>query len=255
MKKKWLLICSLLLGVCFAISPPKVAAAVADRPVGTTVLDETGSLSQETIDSIDQENRSWQSTQEQLQVAVYVTEQLDGSLEEEANETFRKWQVGFSGTNNGVLLFIAMEDRKFRIETSDNAATVLTDVESNRILEDSRTFFRKGNYDAGVEFIVTAIGDRFYGTDRAQKQLNDYEEDSDDNYGLGIFIFILLLVFVTIRNVIGRGGGRGGDGGSGTDLLWWFLLSSGDSSDSSSYSDHDSWSGGGGGGGGASSDW
>ncbi|WP_394405235.1 TPM domain-containing protein [Streptococcus sp. 20-1249] len=255
--KKWIWFCSLLLGTCFLFADLRVSASVPERPIGTTVLDETGILSQETIDTIDQENRSWEETDQQLQIGVYITDHLTESLESQANATFRKWQVGFSGTNNGVLLFMALEDRKFRLETSDNAATILTDVEAKSILEAARTFFREEDYDGGIGFIVDAIGDEFYGTDRAQTRLQEFEEENDDIAGTILF-FIIMGVAIVIY-FIGKGGGRGG--GSGSDLLWWLLLSSSNSSHSSYDSDHDSWSGGGdwsgggGGGGGASSGW
>ncbi|MBF0778936.1 TPM domain-containing protein [Streptococcus cuniculi] len=243
------------------VSAP-VSAQVPDRPRDSTVLDETNSLSQDTIQAINSENRSWKSTSEQLQVGVYLTTQLSDDIESLANEVFRKWQVGFAGTNNGVLVIIALEDRKFRIETSDNAATVLTDVESRRILEDARSFFREGDYDGGVRYIVDAIGDRFYGTDRAQVRMEEFEEEHGNDEP--IYFLLPPLIVVIVMVILSKGGGRGGRGGrgGGRDALLWLLLNSSTSSNNThSHSSGSSgfggggWSGGGGGGGGASSGW
>lgn len=235
----------------------EVSAYAPSRPLDSTVLDQADVLSQETIAQIDAENRAWSHTKEQVQVAVLILDSLDGQdLESLANETFRAWQVGFTGTDNGVLLLIAMEERIFRLETSDQAATVLTDVEAKRILDSSRDFFRQGQVDQGVLYIVTAIGDRFYGTNRAQAPLAEEEEAASDS-GFAELLLFVFIAFVIIASRSGRG--RGGRGGGG-DLLWMLLASSNSSGSSRSSRSSGSfggggWSGGGGGGGGASSGW
>lgn len=239
-----------------------VFAQVPERPYDSTVVDDSYYLSPSTIEQIDLENKTWSQTKEQLQIGVLVLDSLYGQdLESLANETFRKWQIGYAGTNNGVLLLIAIEDRAFRLETSDNAATVLTDIEARQILDNSREFFRAEDYDNGVLYIVDAIGDRFYGTDRSDQRLEEfYQESGSDSGYIEILIFVvIIIVFIMMSK---SGGGRGGPGGGG-DLLWWLLTSSGGSHSSSrgSSSSHSGsfggggWSGGGGGGGGASSGW
>lgn len=255
MKKamRWL-IGMLLVSLILLLSIPSVFAQVPNRPQESTVLDETNSLSQETIQAIDDENKVWKTREEQLQVGVYMTNQLSGDIESLANEVFRNWQIGFAGTDNGVLVVIALEDRKFRIETSDKAATVLTDVASRRILEDARSFFQQGDYDGGVRYIVDAIGDSFYGTNQARTDKLEERYDTDEEAYFAIpAIFILIIMFIIMKS-----GGRGGRGGGGGNSLLWMLLNS--SSGSSSHSGSSGfggggWSGGGGGGGGASSGW
>ncbi|MBF0786488.1 MULTISPECIES: YgcG family protein [unclassified Streptococcus] len=263
MKKavRWLIGLLLLLPLMLLLPISSVYAQVPNRPRESTVLDETNSLSPETIQAIDRENRAWKATNEQLQVGVYMTTQLTGDIESLANEVFRKWQVGFAGSNNGVLVVIALEDRKFRIETSDRAATVLTDVTSRRILESARHFFRKDDYNGGVRYIVDAIGDAFYGTDRAQARMDELEEEQDEDNPAYFLLPVFIVVVVMI--LISKGGGRGGRGGRGgdRDILLWLLLNSFGNSNNHSHSSDSSgfggggWSGGGGGGGGASSGW
>lgn len=233
-----------------------VQAQAPERPNGSTVLDDTGYLSYETIAQIDAENKTWEDTKEQLQVGVYIVDSLETDIETVANETFRKWQVGFSGTNNGILLLIAVDAREFRIETSDNAATVLTDVEAKQILDQSREFFRAENYDEGVLYIVDAIGDTFYGTNRSQVRLDDFEKEAEGGFESIFHIILLIVIIIWIAGNRGSGRGRGGGPGS---LLWMLASSSSSSHHSSdsfgSSSGSGGWSGGGGGGGGASSGW
>ncbi|MGQ7453671.1 TPM domain-containing protein [Streptococcus suis] len=258
--KKIIIGCFAILTVCSLFVPTLARAnQIPDRPTGTTVVDETQLLSSETIAEIDQLNRSWASTEQALQVGVYVTESLSSDIESLANETFRHWQVGFAGTDNGVLLVISIADREFRIETSDNAATVLTDVEAKDILESAREFFRQEDYDGGVTYIVQSIGDRFYGTSLGQEQLAAMEERASAESDSFVLFLILILIFIIFGIIDKASRGRGGGPGN---LLWMLVDDhhhyhnnhSSHSSSSSSFGGG-GWSGGGGGGGGASSGW
>ncbi len=267
MRKKSFVYIAVLASLFLFFAPQKVRAEAPERPVNSTVLDEFSYLSEQTISEIDEKNRIWENTAEQLQVGVCIVEYLpeDSDLESIANETFRKWQVGFSGTNNGVLLYIAIEDRKFRIETSDNASIRITDAEAKRILESARPFFRAEEYSAGVLYLVNAIGDAFYGTDQAAAILKNADLPKEK---IGFSQFLLMIVrlftsesgerlifyFFLICFIMWNRGGDSGDhwsGGSrGSSGGGW--SSGGGSSGGSSGG---GWSGGGGGGGGASSGW
>lgn len=247
----------IILIISFSFAPKLVSAdLIPEKPIDTTVVDETKLLSTETIATIDQLNRSWAATEQRLQVGVYMKEQLSSDIESLANETFRRWQIGFSGTNNGVLLVIAIADRAFRIETSDNAATVLPDIVAKKILDNAREFFRQKDYNGGVSYIVQSIGDRFYGTSDAKNQLAALEKhNSSEGDGFSIF---LVVIFVAIILLVIDKSGRGG---GGTGSLLWMLVNdhqhyrNNHSSSSSSSDFGGGWSGGGGGGGGASSGW
>lgn len=152
---------------------------------------------------------------------------------------------------------VAIADRAFRIETSDNAATVITDVEAKDILENAREFFRQEDYSGGISYIVNSIGDRFYGTSIGKNQLAAVEEgtsEKDDGFWLFLIVILIAILFGIIDKSSRGGGGPG-------NLLWMLVddhhhYHNHHSSNSSSSSfGGGSWSGGGGGGGGASSGW
>lgn len=84
-------------------------------------------------------------------------------MESVSLEVARKWQIGYSDTNNGVLLAIAVDERKFRIETSNNASnSFLSDWEASRILDDSEvvSLMREGNYTDAVLRIIGKIDEQ-----------------------------------------------------------------------------------------------
>lgn len=234
----------LVLFVCVVIdgiwnNPSKIP----EKPAHSTVFERVDYLSKPTIKYIDDLNERWANTEQRLQVGVYVTNSLgEENLEEFSNAIFRKWKPGYAGTDNGVMLVIAIADRKFRLETSNNVATKITDVEAKRILESARPYFRSGSYDKGTRDIVSEVGKSFYGDDAVTNDLVVVEEpegmswyESLEHGPLRWLLTIVVLIFLMMDWF---GGGRSSSGGG-----------------SSSGGSDSGWSGGGGGGGGASSGW
>ncbi|TGM06149.1 TPM domain-containing protein [Leptospira jelokensis] len=71
------------------------------------------------------------------QVVVYVTERLqEDTIEKEASAVFEFWQLGNKDKDNGVLLLLAPNDRKVRIEVGYGLEGVLTDLVAKRIIDE-----------------------------------------------------------------------------------------------------------------------
>ena len=238
-------------------------------------------LTEETIRLIRGLNKVNSQKTEKFQMGVYVMKSLDGETSETvANETARAWKIGYSGDNHGALVVVAVQDRKSRIETSNNVASKITDYQTHRFLTTARPYFQKGDYNNGVLSIVNNLNYMFYSgsstTASSSKSSYDYATNpsrlreiekyagersssrrnrkssfDDGVLGFGVLIYFIVMIIVFISG--GRGGSRRDDSGGG----WW----SGDSSDSgSSWSDSGSdssggWDGGGFDGGGSSDDW
>lgn len=85
------------------------------------------------------------------QLVVVTIVSLQGeSIEEYANELFRKWGIGDRKKNNGVLLLISKEDRRFRIEVGYGLEGALTDGYTGEVLDGMVPYFRNGDYSAGI---------------------------------------------------------------------------------------------------------
>ena len=248
------------------------------------IYDPNHYLTEDTITQIRDLNEANSKKAEKLQIGVYIVDSLEGeSIETVANETARAWKIGYSGDNFGSLIVVAVQDRKSRIETSNNTAIRITDYQTKQILAASRTDFKNGDYSKGILAIAKALDNQFYkgsGTfssddtsfaDASAKirrysdsisgkkssrnsSSSSHRKNSDpmDNvFGVGIIIYFIVVFIAIIR------GGGGGGGGDSSDGGWWFS----DSSDSgSSWSDSgsdssSSWDGGGFDGGGSSDDW
>jgi uncharacterized protein len=86
------------------------------------------------------------------QVAVLLVPTTGGaSIEDYANQLFRAWKLGRKGVNDGVLLVVAKEDRKVRIEVGYGLEGTVTDLLAHRIIEEHITpAFRQGDFAGGV---------------------------------------------------------------------------------------------------------
>ena len=245
------------------------------------IYDPNHYLTDATISQIRELNNVNSEKAEKFQIGVYVVKSLDGeTIETVANETARAWKIGYSGDNNGALIVLAVQDRKSRIETSNNVASKITDYQTHRFLTTARPYFQNGDYNKGVLSIVNNLNYLFYSSSStpssSSKSIYDYatnssrlreleryagersssrrhrkSSSSDGVIGFGILIYFIVMIIGFISG--GRGGSSGDDSGGG----WW----GGDSSDSgSSWSDSGSdssggWDGGGFDGGGSSDDW
>jgi uncharacterized protein len=145
--------------------PAKPAARVNDY---ARVLDDAGKA---TIEGSLAEFESQTSNQ----VVVALIPSLDGqAIEDLAVRFVENWGLGQKDKNNGVLLLIAIRDRRARIEVGYGLEDRLTDALSRRILED-RLFpaFRAGDYAAGVlatcDGIIEATRGAYVAAPRKQK--------------------------------------------------------------------------------------
>ena len=243
------------------------------------IYDPNHYLTEEVVTQIRDLNEANSQKAEKFQIGVYIVDSLEGeSIETVANETARAWKVGYSGDNFGSLIVVAVQDRKSRIETSNNTAIRITDYQTKQILAASRTDFKTGDYSKGILAIAKGLDNQFYrgtGTFSSDDDSSDIKRYSESISGKktnrdrtsssnrrqkndpikDFFMFLTVIYFVGVIIAIIRG--RGGRGGDSSDGGWWFS----DSSDSgSSWSDSgsdssSSWDGGGFDGGGSSDDW
>jgi len=106
------------------------------------------------------------------QIAVLTVPTLGGeSVEEFANRVFAAWKLGQKGKDNGVLVVVAPQDRKLRIEVGYGLEGSLTDVAASRIIRNVMTpAFKSGDFDRGIADGVAAIVAQLEGQSSAAGQ-------------------------------------------------------------------------------------
>lgn len=93
------------------------------------------------------------------QFVVATVPSLEGtSVEDYANRLFRFWKLGQADKNNGVLLLVAPNERRVRIETGYGLEGVLPDAVASTIIQTAiLPDFRAGNVAAGIEKGADAV--------------------------------------------------------------------------------------------------
>jgi uncharacterized protein len=88
-----------------------------------------------------------------IQLVVATLKSLDGQdVESYANELFRTWKLGEKAKNNGVLLLVAPNERKVRIEVGYGLEGTLNDALSSVIITNALIpRFKTGDFSGGIE--------------------------------------------------------------------------------------------------------
>lgn len=168
---------------------------------------------------LEQYLRSFEDT-DSTQLVVLTVPDLDGlPVEQAALEVAEQWQIGQQEHDNGVLLLVARDDRKVRIEVGLGLEGRLTDLLAGRIIDQELLpRFRQGHYSDGIIAGVFAISDAV----RGEYKGDGSRKKRDKNpFGLLFFLLFVLPIFLPGRRRslfwFGGfgGGGRGGFGGGG----------------------------------------
>lgn len=147
--------------LCFAVFT--AWAEVAVPPLKARVTDLTGTLSAERIAELDRQLAAFEAKKgAQIAVLMVPTVQPE-TVEQYAVRAFEHWKLGRKGVDDGVLLVIAKNDRKLRIEVGYGLEGALTDVTSKRIISDDIVpQFQRGDFaggvTAGVSRIISVVG-------------------------------------------------------------------------------------------------
>jgi hypothetical protein len=213
----------LLLSVFFTFFSISVyAEEIPSSPPSNGVYDPHGYLNQDVVDKVGELNKEWSETTLKPQIAIAIVDSLDKDIDSVANETARAWKVGYSGTDNGILLVIAIKDKKIRAETSNNLSTLITDSKASSLNSTVKSDFRRGNYSAGVSsylselsnFITPYLPSSASEISEIKEKKSEEEKDMLDKIAatlfkipiflIGLLILVLFTQFV-IRRLIYRG--------------------------------------------------
>jgi uncharacterized protein len=140
------------------------------------------------------------------QVAVLTIGSLEGeTIEEYSIRVVDAWKLGQKGKDNGVLLLVARDDRKVRIEVGRGLEGDLPDITCGSIIRKQiLPRFKEGNYDAGVTDGVQAILAAIRGSYKADEE----ESGSSDLWGslFASLIFLVVVGLFTLIALFAKGG-------------------------------------------------
>lgn len=164
------------------------------------------------------------------QVVLLTVRSLEGEiLENYSMKVAEEWKIGQKKFDNGVILLIAMEEKKIRIEVGYGLESILTDVKCGYIIRKIIVeHFRKGNFYQGIlQGLQTITGIISREFDISDEELARFKRDRGKKkkvfIPIGFFIFFIILILLSLKGGHRRGGnvfwgsgfGSGGFSGGG----------------------------------------
>jgi uncharacterized protein len=149
------------------------------------------------------------------QIAIVIENSLEGdAVERYTQELAEKWGIGRKGSNNGVLVYVAVKDHQMRIEVGYGLEPVITDMASFSINNDVlKPYFRQNQYYEGLDSatnILMALAGREFTSEQwlkdHSKSVNKQPTKSPVN---PLVIIIMIIIFIIIFTRSGRGGRSG----------------------------------------------
>lgn len=223
-------------------------------PLGSThIVDQAGILDASTESMLEATLQQEEDSTSNQIVVLTIASLNDETIEEFALRAFETYKLGQEKKDNGVLLLVAPNDKKVRIEVGYGLEGALPDARCGKIIQnDIVPAFKTGNYEQGVVNGIHSIISAIHG---------EYTADAKDGFTFKTWhlIVVVLLVVILLSVVLPKSGsGRGGGGTwySGGYYGGWGGSSWGGGG--GGWSGGGGWGGGGGGssgGGGASGGW
>lgn len=161
-------------------------------------------------------------------IEIVTVHSLDGiSIDEFATALEDKWKVGPKGTDRGVVMIFAMNDRKRRIEVGNGLEGVLNDAKVGDIGRGMNAGLETGDVGAailgGEQQVANDIAADAGVTLTPLPRREAPQRAAHGRAGVGFLplVFLAIFLWLLLRGRGGRGGGGGFGSGGG---LGWFLL-------------------------------
>jgi len=200
------------------------------KPTGGAVNDFAGVISQRYTQSMESLAREVLRKTGTSVVVVTMKDIGGDEPDDYANRLYETWGIGKKGEDKGVLIFLAVNERKIRIETGYGVEGILPDGLVGDILDRYVIpWLKKGDYNKGLSSAVAAVssviakdaGVTLTGVPQTSRQPASGEQK-------GVSIFSLIMLFIVISLLLGTRQGRrmlpfiilmlmmGGRGGGGS---------------------------------------
>ena len=162
----------------------------------------------------------------------------DNDPNDYANRLYQAWGIGKKGEDKGILIFLAVKERRVRIETGYGVEGILPDGLAGEILDrHAIPWLKKGDYGQGLaeamaavsSVVAKAAGVPLTGAQSPQQPQQKKQVRTERGLGIGQLVLLILAVgfllgtrqgramlpWLLLLLMSGGGGRRGGDGFGG----------------------------------------
>ena len=152
-----------------------------------------------------------QRTQRQFVVATVPS--LEGyDIADYGYQLGRAWALGDAERNDGVILLVAPNERKMRIEVGYGLEGTLPDGLAFEYIEEMKPYFRDGNFsggiDRGADLIMQQLELPPEEAARVAQQASQQQQASEGGFPIGALFWLVFVFLFFILPMLGRGGRR-----------------------------------------------
>lgn len=157
--------CVLLLAVLLVPMGQAAAQNVLPVPALTDrVIDQTGTLSAADTAALEARLRALEAARGTQVVVLMVASTLPEDIAAYANRVGNQWKIGRRDVGDGLLVVVAKNDRKMRIEVAKSLEGAIPDIAAARIIDDAmKPRFRNDDFAGGLAAAVELIDRRLAG--------------------------------------------------------------------------------------------
>lgn len=216
-----------LLAIFFiALSPAWASAQDALQPVPALtghVIDQTGTLNATDTQALESQLAALEQARGSQVVVLMVATTAPEDIAAYANRIGNQWKIGRREVGDGVLVIVAKNDRKMRIEVAKALEGAIPDIAAARIIDSvMKPRFQQNDYAGGLSAAATQLGARIAGEalplpDPQSPARSGNDRAPFDWTDFAIFLFFGVMVGGPLaRSLLGRGlGGLVVGGGVG----------------------------------------
>ncbi|MDD2845743.1 MAG: TPM domain-containing protein [Rhodoferax sp.] len=196
---------SLLLWCVMGLGAAQAQQAVP--ALSSHVVDTTGTLAVGQRDALEARLSEFEASSGAQVVVLLVPSTQPEDIASYANRVANSWKIGRKDIGDGLLLIVAVQDRKLRIEVAKTLEGAIPDLLAKRIIDEAITpRFKQGDYAGGIDAGLTRIMGLIRG-----EALPEPNQTSSKNAGgfdwmeLGIFLFVAVPVIGAVaRSMLGN---------------------------------------------------
>lgn len=221
---------SLAFSANYAVAQTTTAQTPSTLSLNAPVIDQSNTLSATEIAALSTRLRAIHAAGRAQIAIVLVPSTGNESVFDAAMRMVEQWKLGTAQQDNGLLIFVAVQDRRVQILTGYGLESVLPDVITSRIIREEITpAFREGDYAAGLNAAVERI-DQILQLDpevaksqALQAQDQSHQETSDPIASMLGMSFFLFIFGQFVRSILGRFLGAIVVGGLTFFVGHWFI--------------------------------
>ncbi|PUE95508.1 TPM domain-containing protein, partial [Xanthomonas hortorum] len=177
-------------------------------PLRSPVVDVTGTLDASQVQQLEQQALALQQRKgAQLQILIVPTTQPE-AIEQYTQRVFDQWKIGRKGVDDGVLLLVAKDDRRVRIQPGYGLEGAIPDITANRIIQEYLApRFREGDYAGGISAATATLAGLIEGEALPAPVSGHADSGLGDGSGGGggwiMALFIGFVVAMVARGILG----------------------------------------------------